>query len=68
MEKKLAEMLGNNAFQNDMKVDCDFAKLVKTVNYLSTQLKIIGGYSDDEIKQHINDVLESATEILNKDL
>lgn len=48
-----------------MKVDSDMAKLVKTVNYLTTQLVITRRWCDEEGKEHIKSVLESAESILN---
>ncbi|MEI6059408.1 MAG: hypothetical protein WCR72_01815 [Bacteroidota bacterium] len=65
MDKILIEMLGKNAFNNDMKVDSDMAKLVKTVNYLTIQLVITRKWCDEEGKEHIKSVLESAESILN---
>lgn len=65
MDKILIEMLGKNAFNNNMKVDSDMAKLVKTVNYLTTQLIITRRWCDEEGKDYIKSVLESAESILN---
>lgn len=65
MDKILIEMLGRNAFNNGMKVDSDMAKLVKAVNYLTTQLVITRRWCDEEGKEHIESVLKSAESILN---
>ena len=53
MDKILIEMLGKNAFNNDMKVDSDMAKLVKTVNYLTTQFVITRRWCDEEGKDYL---------------
>jgi hypothetical protein len=62
----LSTLLGRNAFNNSMKVSPDFGKLVKTVNYLTTQLKITGRWCDDEGKEHIKSVIETVKNILDE--
>jgi len=62
----LIKMLGNNAFENYMQVSPDFGKLVKTVNYLTIQLKITGRWCDDEGKEHIKSVIETVKNILDE--
>lgn len=41
LKKILKNMFGNNAFDNSFQVNEDFGKLVKAVNYLSSQLMLI---------------------------
>jgi hypothetical protein len=65
MKEKLKQMLGENAFNNDMKVDDDFGKLIKTVNYAEYQIGHLKKFIDDkEILEYIDSILKSMKEIL----
>lgn len=57
-------MLGDHAYNNDMKVDPDFGKLTKSVNYLVAQIKILDRWCVGEGSNHIESVLEQLGEIL----
>jgi hypothetical protein len=62
---KLEQMLGNHAYNNDMKVDPDFAKLAKVVDYLVAQIRIMGNdVNDDQLKNHSEAVLENVKSVL----
>ena len=41
IKQKLKQILGDEVYNNDMKVPINISKLVKSVNYLTTQLNII---------------------------
>ena len=60
----LKQMLGKNAFNNGMKVEIDFGRLVKAVNYSVTQLKITERFCETEGKEHIEEVIENIKNIL----
>jgi hypothetical protein len=64
MEEILIEMLGRNAFNNDMKVDHDMAKLAKAVKYLTAQLTVMLSWSDEEGVEYIKGIIEMGEEIL----
>ena len=66
IDNLLMEVLGRNAFNNDMKVDSDVTKLVKTITYLKSQLIINERWCDVDGKKHINEVMEQAESILSK--
>ena len=64
--EKLKNILGEDAFNTgDMQVSDTTQKLVKSVNYLITQLKIISELEDNVRKEYVDNVLENVKEILN---
>lgn len=67
IKDELKKILGDDAFSmGDMQVSERVQKLVKTVNYLVTQLKITGKWSDDdECKDHIKQVITNVKEMLS---
>lgn len=67
IENELKKILGDDAFSiGNMQVSDRVQKLVKTVNYLVTQLKISGDLSDGEdCKRHIDKVIFNAKEMLS---
>lgn len=64
--KILSEMLGNNAYGNQFEVESDFRKLALCVDYLAIQINITKRWCDEDGKQHIDDVIKSAKEILTE--
>lgn len=60
----LEKLLGKNAIHNRFQVDTDFAKLIKTVQYLHTQLDIVKIKSEESVKAHIDKVILNSKELL----
>lgn len=67
IKEELKKILGDDAYSiGDMQVSTRVQKLVKTVNYLVTQLKITGKWSEDEeCKEHIKEVIANVKEMLS---
>lgn len=67
IKNELKKILGDDAFSTGkMQVSERVQKLVKTVNYLVTQLKITGQWSDDEeCKEHIKEVIENVKKMIS---
>jgi hypothetical protein len=67
IKEELKKILGDDAFSiGEMQVSERVKKLVKSVNYLVTQLKITGQWSDDEeCKEHIKQVIVNVKEMLS---
>jgi len=68
IKEELKKILGDDAFSmGEMQVSERVKKLVKSVNYLVTQLKITGQWSDDddECKEHIKQVIANVKEMLS---
>lgn len=70
MKEILKQILADSAFNNDMQVDPAVTRLVKAVNYLTTQIKIVGKNQSDKDLETSNDdyvatVLSNAKEILS---
>lgn len=66
IKEELKKILGDVSI-GEMQVSTMVQKLVKTVNYLVTQLKISGQWIDDtDGKEHINSVLANVKEILSE--
>jgi hypothetical protein len=68
IEEILKQMLGEEAFNNSMKVQPDFARLAKTVNYLIMQLNITKRFCEEEGKDHIDSVIKNARGILEDEI
>lgn len=66
IKELLIEMLGSNAYNNNMIVERDLSRLVKAVNYLTSQIEITKRWCDDEGKDHINKVIETTVKILQQ--
>lgn len=60
----LEKLLGKNAIHNRFQVDKDFAKLIKTIQYLHTQLDIVKNKSEESVKAHIEKVILNSKELL----
>lgn len=67
IKDELKRILGDDAFSmGNMQVSERVQKLVKAVNYLVTQLKITGKWSDDdECKDYIKQVIANVKEMLS---
>jgi len=67
IKDELKKILGDDAFgMGNMQVSERVQKLVKTVNYLVTQLKITGKWSEDEeCKNHIKKVIANVKKMLS---
>jgi len=66
LKEILAKILGEEATNNDMETPKNVIKLTKAVNYLATQMSIIGKTCNEEDKDYIDRVIENVKEILNK--
>jgi hypothetical protein len=65
LKQILKNILGDDAFNDgSMKVSDRVSKLVKSVNYLSTQLKIVKNDADQETKEYIDGIIDSVKNIL----
>lgn len=64
IKQKLKEILGDEAYNNDMKVPINISKLVKSVNYLTTQLNIIKSLCDDDQPFDVDGIIEQLEDIL----
>lgn len=67
IKEELKKILADDAYSiGDMQVSARVQKLVKAVNYLVTQIKITGQWSDDEeCKDHISQVIANVKEMLS---
>lgn len=67
IKEELKKILGDDAYSvGDMQVSERVKKLVKAVNYLVTQIKITGQWSEnEECKDHINQVIANVKEMLS---
>jgi hypothetical protein len=67
INEELKKILGEDAFSmGEMQVSETVKKLVKSVNYLVTQLKITGQWSDDDgCKEHIKQVIGNVKKMLS---
>lgn len=67
IKEELKKILGDDAYSiGYMQVSARVQKLVKAVNYLVTQLKITGKWSEDEeCKDHIKQVIANVKEMLS---
>lgn len=64
-DKVMVDILGKDAyFSTDFKVTDNVAKLVKTVNYLFTQLSQCKNMMAEDDRQYVEDVKQNAIEIL----
>ena len=68
IEDELKKILGDDAYSiGDMQVSENVQKLVKSVNYLVTQLKITGRWIENEDgKEYIKKIISNVKEILSK--
>ena len=68
IEDELKKILGDDAYSiGDMQVSENVQKLVKSVNYIVTQLKITGKWIEDEDgKEYIKKIISNVKEFLSK--
>lgn len=69
MKDSLKRIVGEHAQRNDFKVDENFAKLLKSVDYMNSQLNIIKNFIKDdmdrnEMVEYINDIQKMTIKIL----
>lgn len=69
MKDSLKRIVGEHAQRNDFKVDENFAKLLKSVDYMNSQLNIIKNFIKDdmdrnEVVEYINDIQKMTIKIL----
>jgi hypothetical protein len=67
VQDQLIILLGKNSFNNWFKVDPDFGKLCKAVNYLASQMVMSGVMTDyKDRNDYIGEILENTVKILNE--
>lgn len=66
LDEILEKMLRKNALKNQMLIEKDFAKLVESVRYLHTQLKLTKRFCEKEGGNHIEEVILASKGILSE--
>lgn len=66
--ENLTAILGKHTFNNGLKVDADFALLVKTITYLVKENQKIRKFCDATGIEYADMVLEKTNEILTGEL
>lgn len=69
MKDSLKRIVGEHAINNDFKVEDDFAKLLKSLDYLNSQLNYIKDFikndmDKNEIINYIDDIKKNTITIL----
>ena len=69
MKDSLKRIVGEHAQRNDFKVDENFAKLLKSIDYMNSQLNIVKNFIKDEMDrnemvEYINDIQKMTIKIL----
>lgn len=62
----IVQILGRNAFYNNMQVEADTSSLCRSVRYLVTQIITTAKMEPEDAKEHVAKVLESCLNMLTQ--